>query len=333
VSELVRRVGLSHDLRAPDGGLSWGDIGLSLLAERDDITWDFLPPDNGALTAEHVEGFDAVLFAAPAITAATVSGPRPPRLLARFGVGLDSVDVEACTAAGVAVTITPDGSRRPVATAALALILAVSHNLLAKDRLVRESRWEDKLALRGRGLTGRTIGTFGLGNVATELFGLLEPFGVSKLAADPFCDDARAAALGVRLVDADTLATESDVLVVTAALTPMTRHTFDARRLALMPPHAVLVNVARGAIVDTEALTAALLAGRLAGAGLDVTDPEPLPAGHPLLSLSSVVLSPHALAWTDELALGNGTSAVRAILDTLDGRRPAHVVNPAVLDG
>ncbi|MGN6333825.1 MAG: 2-hydroxyacid dehydrogenase [Motilibacteraceae bacterium] len=326
------RVGLSYDLRGAEGSTSWGDIGLGLLDARSDVVWDFLAPDDGVLTAEHVDGYDAVLFAAPAVTAQTVSGPRPPRLLARFGVGLDAVDVPACTAAGVAVSITPDGSRRPVATAALSLLLAVQHNLVAKDRLVREGRWQDRMAWRGRAVTGTTVGTFGLGNVAQELFALLAPFDVRKLATDPGRTPAEAAALGVELVDADTLARESDAVVVTAALTPATRHTFDARRISLMRPHAVLVNVARGPIVDTEALADALVERRLAGAGLDVMDPEPLPLPHRLLELDTVVLAPHALAWTDELALGNGTSALRSILDVLDGKVPPYVVNPGALE-
>ena len=324
----VRRVGLSHDLRAADGGCSWGDIGLGDLDARDDVEWEYLAPDDGVLTAAHVAGFDAVLVAAPGITAETVSGPRPPRVVARFGVGLDAVDVPACTAAGVAVTITPDGSRRPVAAAALTLVLAVQHNLIAKDRLVREGRWQDKLALRGQGLTGATVGTFGLGNVALELFQLMAPFEVTAIAADPGRDQQFASAHGVELVDADTLAARSDVLVITSALTDSTRNAFDDRRLRLMQPHAVLINIARGPIVDLDALTDALRAGRLAGAGLDVFDPEPLPEAHPVTSLHKVVLSPHALAWTDELSRGNGASAVHAILDVLDGRRPPYLVNP-----
>lgn len=330
-SGALRRIGLSHDLRSGDGSISWGDIGLDLLDARSDVVWEFLEPDQGVLTAEHVDGYDAVLFAAPAVTAETVSGLRPPLVLARFGVGLDAVDLDACTAAGVAVSITPDGSRRPVAAAALTLLLAVQHNLVAKDRLVREGRWEDRMAWRGRPVTGSTIGTFGLGNVAQELFALLEPFGVRRLATDPGRTAEEAAALGVELVDADTLARESDAVVVTAALTPATRHAFGARRIALMRPHAVLVNVARGPIVDTEALADALAEGRIAGAGLDVMDPEPLPLPHRLAALDTVVLAPHALAWTDELARGNGTSALRSILCVLDGQDAPHVVNPQAL--
>lgn len=323
------RVGLSYDLRAPDGGINWGDIGLSELSQHG-VSWEFLAPDDGTLTAEHVAGYDAVLFAAPSVTAATLSGLRPPALLARFGVGVDMVDLEACTRAGVAVTITPDGARRAVATAALTMILAVSHNLLAKDRLVREARWEAKLGLMGRGLTGRTVGTIGLGNVAGELFCLLAPFATANLACDPYADSANAAQQGIRLTELDTVLRDSDIVVITSALTQETRHLIDAPRLALMRPGSILVNVARGPIVDEQALIAALASGPLAGAGLDVFETEPLPASSPLLTMPNVVLTPHALAWTDEMALGNGQSAVRAILDVHRGRVPAILANPAV---
>jgi phosphoglycerate dehydrogenase-like enzyme len=323
------RVGLSYDLRAPGGGISWGDIGLSELGAHG-VSWDFLAPDGGALTAGHVDGYDAVLFAAPSVTAATVHGGRPPALLARFGVGVDAVDLEACTQAGVAVTVTPDGARRAVATAALTLILAASHNLLAKDRLVREARWEARLGLMGRGLTGRTVGTIGLGNVASELFCLLKPFATVNLGYDPYAHPPAAARQGIRLAGLDVVLGESDIVVVTAALTEETRHLIDASRLSLMRPGAILVNVARGPIVDETALVAALASGRLAGAGLDVFETEPLPSSSALLTMPNVVLAPHALAWTDEMALGNGRSAIRAILDVYCGRVPAMLANPAV---
>jgi phosphoglycerate dehydrogenase-like enzyme len=323
------KVGLSHDLRAPDGGISWGDIGLSELAAHG-VSWEFLAPDDGTLTAGHVQGYDAVLFAAPAVTVATVHGGRPPVLLARFGVGVDAVDLEACARAGVAVTITPDGARRAVATAALTLILAASHNLLAKDRLVREARWEARLGLMGRGLTGRTVGSIGLGNVARELFCLLKPFATVNLGYDPYADPSAAARQGIRLAGLDAVLGESEILVVTATLTEETRHLIDASRLSLMRPGAILVNVARGPIVDETALVAALASGRLAGAGLDVFETEPLPRSSALLGMPNVVLAPHALAWTDEMALGNGRSAIRAILDVYRGRVPAMLANPAV---
>ncbi|MEV6001495.1 NAD(P)-dependent oxidoreductase [Streptomyces griseomycini] len=326
------RVGVSRDFLDADGRNVWGDIRLSGL-EQAGVDWHYLPRLTDELRAEDVDGLDAVLFAAPAVTARTFKGAvRPPLLFARFGVGYDTVDLDACTRNGTLVTLTPDGARRPVATAALALLLAVLHNLVAKDRLVRQGRWAEKEQWMGQGLTGRCIGLLGLGNTARELVGLLRPFGVEIIAYDPYCPPGTAARLGVRLADADTVMAEADAVMVMAALTEETHHLVDARRLALMKPSAVLVNVARGPIVDEAALIAALRAGRPRAAGLDVFETEPPDPGNPLLAMENVTLSPHALAWTDEMAAGNGGSAVQAILDVACGRAPRFVVNRDALD-
>lgn len=320
------RVGVSADLAA------WGDLGLDRLrAAGADVA--FLPPDGGVLTAAHVEGCEAVLFAAPAVTAETVSGPRPPRHLARFGVGLDTVDVAACTRAGVAVTVTPDGARRAVATAALTLVLAVLQRLRDKDARVRSGDWSDRSASLGRGLTGRTVLAVGLGNVAGEFFRLTAPFGTVNLA-----HTRRREVAGepgdppVELVALEEGLRRADVVLVTVPLTPQTHHLLDATAFAHLRPGAVLVNVARGGVVDTDALVDALRDGRLAGAGLDVFEEEPLPEDHPLTTFPGVVLAPHCLAWTDELALGNGTSAVSSILALRAGEPVQHLVDPAVLE-
>ncbi|WP_338775744.1 NAD(P)-dependent oxidoreductase [Streptomyces sp. DG1A-41] len=324
-------VGVSRDFLDADGRNVWGDIRLGDL-DAAGVDWDYLPCDTAELLAPDIDGLDAVLFAGPAVTPRTFAGiTRPPLLLARFGVGYDAVDLDACTRNGVLVTITPDGARRPVATAALALLLSVLHNVTAKDRLVREGRWSEKEQWMGRGLTGRRIGLLGLGNTARDLVGLLRPFEVEVIAYDPYCPPETAAELGVRLADADTVMAEADAVIVMCVLTEETFHLVDARRLALMKPSAVLLNVARGPIVDEPALIEALRAGRIRGAGLDVFETEPPDAGNPLLSMDNVVLSPHSLAWTDEMSTGNGGSAVRAILDVATGRLPRFVVNRDVL--
>ncbi|MET3805386.1 phosphoglycerate dehydrogenase-like enzyme [Nakamurella sp. UYEF19] len=324
------RVGLSHDLYSSSAQTSWGDIELASLEDAG-VSWEFLPADDGTLSAAAVTGYDAILFAAPGVTAETVSGPSTPQLFARFGVGLDSVDLPACSAAGAAVTITPDGAKRAVATAALALILAVEHRLIDKHRLVEQGRWQDKQQLMGRGLTGKTVGTIGLGNVALELFGLLAPFYTVNLASDPRRRLSGVITDGVELVDLPDVLARCDILVITAALTDETRHLIGAQALSSMKSDAILVNVARGPIVDTDALVRALAAGELAGAGLDVFESEPLPSDHPLIGMENVVLSPHALAWTEEMARGNGASAIRSILAVRDRVRPTYLANPDVL--
>lgn len=323
------RVALSADFASDKLETSWGDIGLGRLREAG-ISYDFLEVELAVLSAEQIDGYDAIIFAGPAVDAATVSGPRPPALLARFGVGLDAVDLPACTAAGVAVTITPDGAKRAVATAALTMMLAAGHNLVAKDRMVRTAAWDSKLDLLGAGLTGKTVGTIGFGNIARELFSLLAPFQTRNLTADPFQDAGDVARQGATLVDLDTLMAECDAVVVTAALTSETFHLVGATQLALMKPTAIIVNVARGPIIDVEALTVVLQNRSIAGAGLDVFEVEPVPATHPLLALNNVVLSPHALAWTDEMAAGNGRSAINAIIEVSEGRVPMFLGNRAV---
>jgi phosphoglycerate dehydrogenase-like enzyme len=246
-------------------------------------------------------------------------------------VGYDSIDVEACTRAGVALTITPDGVRRPVAVAVLTFLLALSHKLTVKDRLIREGRWADKLDHMGMGLTGRTLGLIGLGNIGREVFRLTAPLAMRHLAADPYVKPADAAGSGVELVDLETLLRDSDFVVVMCALTERTRHLLNAPRLALMKPTAYLINMARGPIVDQAALTKVLQERRIAGAGLDVFEQEPISPDDPLLKLDNVILAPHALCWTDECFAGIGKSAVESILDVAAGRVPRNVVNQAVL--
>jgi len=262
------------------------------------------------------------------VTARSLEKADRLRVVARFGVGYDNVDVAALTAHGTLLTITRDAVARPVAQAALALMLGISHRLLDKDRLVREHRWQDRLDHMGTGLTGRTVGFVGWGNVGRTISGYLAPFGMRQTAHDPYADPAAAAAAGVEIGDLHTVLAGADIVVVTAALTDETRNIVDAAALARMKPSAFLVNVARGPIVDQDALAAALTDGRIAGAALDVFRDEPPAADDPILSAPNTLLSPHATCWTDELALANGSAAFRSVLDVRDGRRPAHVVNP-----
>lgn len=326
-------VGVTADFRPTfgPGATSWGDIGLADLDEAG-VGWRFLDDTDGRLVAEDLAGLDAVVVGSPRVDRATVHGAERLRLVARFGVGFDSVDVGACTASGVAVTITPDGARRPVAAATLAMVLALQHNLVVKDRLVRQGRWQDKTGWHGRGLTGACVGIVGLGGIGSETVALMAPFGVAVLAHDPSRSAAEAAALGARLVPLEELLSQADVVVLTAALTPQTHHMIDEVALARMKPTALLVNMARGPLVDTGALVEALSCGAIAGAGLDVFEVEPLPADHPLTGMDNVVLSPHALSWTDEMALGNGRSAMAAVLAAAEWRAPTYLVDRSVLD-
>ena len=184
----------------------------------------------------------------------------------------------------------------------------------------------------GIGLTGRTLGVIGLGNIGRELFRLAAPLEMRHAAFDPYASAESAAASGIELVALDSLLTQADFVVVCCALTADTHHLLDRRRLRLMKPTAFLINIARGPIIDQAALTEALTERRIAGAALDVFESEPVSSDDPLLQLDNVIVAPHAIAWTDELFLGNGRAACQSILDVALGRIPRHIVNREVLD-
>ncbi len=325
------RLGITRDFLNADSSLGFGDIGLDVLAESPNLKHEFLPDSGTELPRDVADAYDALLVLAPRVSAATLESCRRLVLVARFGVGFDTVDLAACTRNNVLVTITPSGVRRPVAVSALTLILALSHKLLAKDRLTREGRWSEKLDFMGVGLTGRTLGLIGLGNIGREILRVTAPLEMRPVAFDPFITAEAARASGAELLSLDELLRQSDFVCICCALTPQTHHLLNAARLARMKPTAFLINVARGPIVDQTALTRLLQNRQIAGAALDVFEREPIDAKDPLLALDNVIVSPHAICWTDELFRGNGQAACRSILDVAAGRVPQDVVNREVL--
>lgn len=327
----VFRVGITRDMRREDGTLIF-DARLLTLFDDAGIAWEFLPAQVNALTAEHAARYDAICVLRPKVTAATLAGGnRRLRLVARTGVGYDNVDVDACTANGVILTNTPDGVRRPVATSIMLLVLALTHKLFAKDRLTRTGRWAETTDHMGEGLTGKTLGSVGLGNIASEMFRLFAPFGMRHLAVGRSATAAHARSIAVELTDLDTLLREADFVCLNCALTPQTRHLIDARAIALMKPTAYLVNTARGPVVDEPALYQALVERRIAGAALDVFEQEPVAPDNPILALDNVIVTPHSICWTDEFFRGNAESAFRAVLAVASGTAPIYVVNRDVL--
>lgn len=325
------RIGLTRDFLGPGDTLGYGDIGLDLLRDAG-LSWEFLAENTTELRADQVREYDALLVLAPRVTAATLEGVERLKLVARFGVGYDTIDVAACTRQGVLLTITPDGVRRPVAVSALTLLLALSHRLRIKDRLTRAGRWHERLDHMGQGLTGRTLGVIGLGNIGREVFTIAQPLGMRHLAHDPYAVPADAAVLGIELLGLEDLLRAADYVVICCALTPGTRHLINAERLALLKPTAYLINVARGPIVDQAALTRVLQEQRIQGAGLDVFEQEPIDPNDPLLTLDNVIVAPHSLCWTDECFRGIGQSAFQSIIDVAAGRTPRHIVNRAALE-
>lgn len=327
------RVALSGDFRKADGSPTFPDFDLAPLRAARNVEAVFL--DNASpLKPDQLEDFDALILLAHRFDASSV--PKSSRLavIARFGVGYDTVDVPACTANDIALVITPDGVRRPVAVSIITFMLALTGKLMVKDRLARSG--PPGFAARGEhmgvGLVGKTLGSLGVGNIGAEMFRLARPFDMRFIAHDPFADRKVAAELGIELVSLEDLFARSDVLCVNCPLTPETHHIVNAERLALMKPGAYLINTARGPIVDQAALTKVLQERKIAGAGLDVFEQEPTDPDDPLLKLDNIIAAPHALCWTDQCFAGNGAADVKAVLDVMQGQVPRGVVNRQVLD-
>ena len=325
------RIGITADVLKSDGSPIFGKEALTLL-DAPGIEWEYMDETSSDISAAHAARYDAICAMITRVTAQSLGGKDMRlKLIARFGVGYDSIDVPACTAAGVLLTIAPDGVRRPVATSALTLVLMLAQQVLIKDRLTRSGRWNEKMDYIGTGLTGRTLGSIGIGNIGAELFRIAKPLDMRFIAHDPAIDPSVAASLGVTLVDMDTLFRESDFLTVNCPLNDHTRGLVDVRKIALMKSSAYLVNTARGPIVDEKALYAALVGGHIAGAGLDVFEQEPTPADNPILKLDNVVVTPHGICFTDECMRGLAESAFRAAVDVAAGRKPPFIVNPDAL--
>ena len=283
-------------------------------------------------TPEAIEGFDAILALALRVTAESVRAVTRPAILARWGVGYDLIDTDALSAAAIPLCITPAGVRRPVAEAELTMIFALAKNLFALDRMARAGRWRQDMKGLALDINGSVLGSVGCGNIARELFRLARPLGFARLlACDPNVQPAAVAESGVELVSLETVLRESDFVTVNALLTAETTSLIGEAQLRLMKPTAFLINLARGPIVDHAALERALREGWIAGAGIDVFPQEPPPANDPLFSLENVIVTPHALAWTNGIMQGNGDEACKHILSVMHGRAPGDVVNREVL--
>jgi phosphoglycerate dehydrogenase-like enzyme len=293
-----------------------------------------MPPQPGKLaTPDALNQFDGLFSLALKITPESLKGVDRLAVVARWGVGYDMIDVNALTAADVMLAITPNAVKRPVAEAILTFIFALSKNLLVLDRVTRAGGWRGDLTRLGRDLPGRVLGSVGCGNIARELFRLARPLGFGRLiACDPYVSQDQVADLGVEIVDMDTLFRESDFVCVNTFLSEQTRGLVGEAQLRLMKPTAFLINTARGPIVQHPALARALREKWIAGAGLDVFPAEPPPKDDPLFSLDSVILAPHALAWTEELMRDNGIEACQNILAIARGELPAAIVNREVIE-
>lgn len=320
------KVGVTRDLITKSGEPCFNPAAFDELDANPAIEWEWLD-DCAEITPDQCARYDAIHINLPRVTAASVARDDcRVKIFARNGVGFDTVDVAALAAKGILTTNTPFAIRRPVAVAALSLIFALTTKIFTKDRLVRQGRWNDRVEHMGVGLTGRTLGIVGAGGIGRELIRLALPFFQRVIVADPHVETAEINKLGATKLPLDALLAEADIVNSCCLLTSETHHLFNAAAFAAMKPTAFFVNVGRGPIHDEAALIAALQSGQIAGAGLDVTEVEPIPNDSPLLTMDNTIITAHALCWTDECFEEIARTALKSIVDLSLGNRPVHVV-------
>ncbi|WP_148883825.1 hydroxyacid dehydrogenase [Thermococcus aciditolerans] len=275
-------------------------------------------PDEARLL-ELVGDVEAIVVRSkPKVTRKVIEAAPKLKVIGRAGVGLDNIDLEAAKERGIKVVNSPGASSRSVAELAVALMFNVARKVAFADRKMREGTWAKKQAM-GIELEGKTIGVVGFGRIGYEVAKIARALGMNVLLYDPYPNEERAREVGGTFASLEDLLRESDVVTLHVPLIEATHHLINEERLRLMKPTAILINAARGAVVDTEALVKALQEGWIAGAGLDVFEEEPLPADHPLTKLDNVVLTPHIGASTVEAQMRAGVQVVEQIVEVLKG--------------
>lgn len=279
----------------------------------------------------HLSDCEALLVRSAVKVKADVLAKAPRlRVIGRAGVGVDNVDLPAATAAGVLVMNTPGGNAVSVAEHSLALMLALARMIPEANASTRSGKWEKKKFL-GNELRGKTLGIVGLGNIGQEVVRRARGFEMRVIASDPYVNPVTAADLSVGLLPLEKLFAAADYISLHVALTPETRNMINAASIERMKPGVRIINCARGELVDQDALAAALQSGKVAGAGLDVFSPEPLPEGHPLLRAPNLIATPHIAGSTEEAQEIVGLRIVEQLVEYLLHGIAINAVNmPAV---
>jgi D-3-phosphoglycerate dehydrogenase / 2-oxoglutarate reductase len=313
---------------------------LDIIAQRPEIRLDKLEHE----TAEEIAA--PIMAAAHAYQIGSARDELAPRfhlrreLIARMpnllivstnGAGFDTVDVNACSEAGVLVVNQSGGNAEAVAAHVLAMMLMLSKKMIHTDHALRQGTMRDRSGFMGNDIKGRTIGIVGLGNVGSRVAELSRGlFTMQVIACDLYLDAATMAARGAVKVALEELLRRADFVSINCPLDETTRGMIGAKEFALMQPHAYFITTARGFIHNERALAEALRSKQIAGAGLDVWDKEPPPADHPLLQFDNVIATPHTAGMTHEARANMGRIAAEQLIMTLDGKRPPRIVNPQV---
>lgn len=341
------RIAITGDFLNVDGKGAYGDLGFELMDTTPFIQYRFLmdhaPRANDPaywdqiysmeVTTDHIANIDGLIVLRPWIKSKLFAGGAGDlTVIGRSGAGYDKIDVQALTENDIALFNLPNILTHATASSALMFMLALAKRLPQQDRATREGRWDLQSQVMGSEIEGRTLGIIGLGASGRELVRLVAPFNMRVIAYSPNADPAQAAALSVRLTSLEEVMRESDYISLHSNLTPEKRKMIRAEHFALMKPTSYFINLARGALVDQQALVEVLRERRIAGAGLDVFEIEPLPVDDPLIRLDNVILTPHFAPATSDIWTAGGKQISRCMLQAARGEVPDKVVNKEVLE-
>ena len=326
------RVGLTRDFLTADGQLTYQDMGLDILDKAIGLEYEFMPEYRSPITPEMLQGYNAIISLALAYNSESFKGVQGLKAICRFGVGYDMVDLQACSQANILVTITRGAVNYSVAEATLTWMLALSHRVFEKDKLVRSGNWAQRSHYMGGELRGRTLGVIGAGGIGGKLVEMIRVFDMNPpLAFDPYLDKKKAASAGLQLVDLDTLMKQSDFISINCPLTDETRNLIGQKELSLMKKAAFIINTARGGIIDEPALIKVLTERSIAGYATDVFSVEPPSVEDPLFKLDNVIVAPHCIAWTHDLFREIGRKVCGQVVHIARGENPEDVVNRDIL--
>ena len=310
---------------------------LALIGEATDMeVWpDDPPPSAGELRTKLVDAEGVLINIMDRIDTALLDAAPRLRIVSQLAAGLDNVDVPECTRRGILLGSTPGILSKAVADHAFALLLSAARRVVESDRWVRGNNWE--LAFHptywlGNEVQGSTLGIVGLGQIGLEMARRAQGFDMRILYHSRNRRPEAEAQYGLTYTAMDELLSESDYVSLHVPLTPDTRHLIGAAALRRMKPTAILVNISRGPVVDTDALCTALREGWIGGAGLDVVDPEPIPDDHPLLFMDNVTITPHIGSASVLSRRAMSIMAARNLVNGLNGQRLVHCANPELYE-
>jgi D-3-phosphoglycerate dehydrogenase len=306
--------------------------GMQVFDDRFDVR---VASDSSVATViKEIKGVEGVVVRMAPFTREIIEAADALKVIGRHGVGVDTIDIQAATEKGIVVVNTPNANATSVAEHTLTAIGALAKRIVVYDHAIREGRWELRNSYGAIDLDGKILGLVGVGRIGSMVARrAAAAYNMKVIAFDPYVTPEKAQEMGVTLCTAmDDIFRQADVVSLHTPLTPETRGFVNAARLRLMRSTAFLVNFSRGEVVDEKALYDALKTGVIAGAAIDVYDPEPPLKDNPLFELDNIILSPHSAALTGECVIRMATGAAEGVVDVLTGRRPQFVVNPEVLN-